>query len=331
MNTNSVEPTRPSTIGRRAFIGLCAGLPAALSCVTGDQPTIMELRAASLINVLELEPGQSLSEPQHCSVSLELGDGLELRDQVRIQRTPSEVAIYTVVEIRDELDPTTVRMPAGGLARLGTHASFVADLDTVVTRSHLTDAQATSQSEFVERLVDDGAHAGLLVAAAHGGKMEAYTDLQAERVAANLPGVSAWICKGWRSPSGAFDRWHIPSSELSPNSFPGLAAIADRGFGYALSFHGMSSPGISIGGRAPIELREHLRDVIIAAIADPELVVTVSGDDGPLVGVGSRNFVNWLTSGGQHGIQIEQGYAARTQYWAQIADAISTVLGPLVV
>jgi phage replication-related protein YjqB (UPF0714/DUF867 family) len=307
-----------------------------LSCVTGDRldqadQAIQESRSASLVNVLEPAPGQSLTASHHCSVSRSLADGLELGDQVRIQRTPSEYALYTVVEIRDELDPTTVRMNQAGLDRLGTTAgSFEAKLDTIITRSELSDAEAKSRSELVERLVDDGVHAGLVVTAVHGGKIEAYTDLQAERVTANLPGVSAWICKGWRSRSGAFDRWHIPSTELSPNSFSGLGAIADRGFGYAVSFHGMSSPGILIGGRAPIELRELLRGAIIAALDDPSILVTVSGRGGPCVGFGSNNFVNWLTKSGQHGIQIEQSAKARKRYWAEIADAVSRVLGPLI-
>jgi phage replication-related protein YjqB (UPF0714/DUF867 family) len=337
MHSSSNDTNGTSNIPRRTFLGLCASLPAVLSCVTSDQPdqpdqAIQGFRSACLVNVLEQAAGQDLDEDHHCSVSLELADGLELGDQVRIQRTPSEYALYTVVEFRDELDPTTVRLNDDGLDRLGTNAgSFEANLDTIITRSELSDAEAKSQSEFVERLIDDGVHAGLVVTAVHGGKIEAYTDQQAERVAANLPGVSSWICKGWRSPSGAFDRWHVPSTELSPNSFPGLGVIADRGFGYALSFHGMSNSGILIGGRAPIELRELLRGAIIAAIDDPSMHVTVSGGDGPLIGIDTDNFVNWLTAGGQHGIQIEQSAKARKLYWAEIADAVSSVLGPLVV
>jgi phage replication-related protein YjqB (UPF0714/DUF867 family) len=329
----SPNNTRSSTIARRAFLGLCAGLPAALSCVTGDQSfdePLDQLRSVSFVNVFEPELGQDLSEAQHCSISLDLGDGLSLGDQVRIQRTLTEYALYTVVEIREELEPMTVRMNVEGLERLGTDASCTADLDTTVTRSELSDAEAKAQSEFVERLVDDGVHTGLVVVAAHAGKIEGYTDQQAERMTADLPGISSWICKGWRSGGGAFDRWHITSTELSPNSFPGLAAIADRGFDYAVSFHGMSAAGIRIGGRAPIELREQLRDAIVAAIADPTVEVTVSGDDGPLRGVSSRNFVNWLTYDGESGIQIEQSKVVRQQYWAEIADAITSVLGPLV-
>ncbi|MCX4247794.1 hypothetical protein [Paraliomyxa miuraensis] len=86
--------------------------------------------------------------------------------------------------------------------------------------------------------------------------IELHTHKQAERITTTLAakGVSSWICKGYRQGGGAYARWHITSTDLSPNSFPGLDAIATRGFAYAVSFHGMSSEGVLVGGGAPEDL-----------------------------------------------------------------------------
>jgi phage replication-related protein YjqB (UPF0714/DUF867 family) len=168
-----------------------------------------------------------------------------------------------------------------------------------------------------------------LVAAPHGGKIEPNTDQQAEHLASLLPGVSSWICKGFHDLNRAHTRWHVSSPDLSPNSFAGLGAIAHRGFKYVVSFHGMSIPGVIIGGRAPAELREDLRAAIVEAIADPGVSVAVAGDKGPYRGVEPGNFVNWLTADGESGIQLEQGASVRNLYWTPIAEAIATVLGAL--
>lgn len=232
---------------------------------------------------------------------------------------------YLVPGLRRVLKPRLERKGA----RLGTIEPFTGTLDTVITASHLSDAEAQAQSEFVERLLDDGVHTGLLATAVHGGKIEANTDLQAERMATLLPGISTWICKGWRRPSGAFTRWHVDSAEVSPNSFPGLATIAGRGFDHVVSFHGMAGPGVLLGGCAPVELRELLRVAIIDAIGDLSIPVVVSGTDGPLSGVAPSNFVNWLSNGGHGGIQIEQSLVVRSLYWEAVTDAVASVLGPL--
>lgn len=318
-----------SALNRRNFLRVCAALPTLACVVDDDTPPLTSFRASGDISVLDPAQGQLLAEPEHCSVAVEFGAWLEVGDQVRIYRTADEYALYTVTELREELDPTIVRMSQAGRARLGTVDPFAGTLDTVITASHLSDAEAQAQSEFVERLLDDGVHTGLLAAAVHGGKIEVNTDRQAERMATLLPGISTWICKGWRRPSGAFTRWHVDSAEVSPNSFPGLATIAGRGFDHVVSFHGMSAAGVLLGGCAPVELRELLRVAIIDAIGDLSIPVVVSGTDGPLSGVAPANFVNWLSNSGHGGIQIEQSLVVRSLYWQAVTDAVASVLGPL--
>jgi phage replication-related protein YjqB (UPF0714/DUF867 family) len=286
----------------------------------------------SVVDVQSPAQGQHLKNAYYCSVAKKFAKWVAVApgDQVRIKRNAHEFALYTISELRDEDNPTTVRMRKSGRERLGTEKSFVGQLDTQVAAHALTDAEARTQSEFVERLIDDGAHSGLLVAAAHGGMIEINTDLQAEHLASLMPGVSSWICKGWRDPDKAYTRWHVSSLNVSPNSFAGLSAIAHRGFKHVVSFHGMSEAGVIIGGGASAGLREDVRSAIAYAIADPNVPVVVAGDNGPHRGLDPENFVNWLTADGEGGIQIEQSTVVRDLYWAEIAEAVASVLEPLI-
>jgi phage replication-related protein YjqB (UPF0714/DUF867 family) len=319
---------------RRRFLGICAGLPTFACSDTGGNPfgKSDRFRATSVIEVRGLAKGQQLTKAGYCSVATKFAERVAIApgDQVRIYRNADECALYTVSELRDEDSTTTIRMTKIGRERLGTSGSFEGRLDTQVTADELTDADARRRNEFVERLIDDGAHSGLLVAAAHGGMIEFNTDRQAEHLSSLMPGVSSWICKGWGDPDGAYTRWHVKSVDLSPNSFAGLGAIAHRGFKHVVSLHGMSAAGVIIGGRAPVGLREDLRAAIVDAIADPSVPVVVAGVDGPPCGFKPANFVNWLTADGEGGIQIEQSTTVRNLYWAEVAEAISTILTPLI-
>jgi phage replication-related protein YjqB (UPF0714/DUF867 family) len=319
---------------RRHFLAACAVLPG-LSCSDQGEnrfgPT-NRFRATSVVDVQSPAQGQVLGSARYCSVTPDLAAWMAVApgDQIRIKRTADEFALYTIRELRDEVHPTIVRMKKSGRERLGTFDAFVGQVDTQVVVDGLTDAEARKQSEFVERLIDDGAHSGLLVAAAHGGMIELNTDLQAEHLASLMPGVSSWICKGWRDPDKAYTRWHVSSLHLSPNSFEGLGAIAHRGFKHVVSFHGMAEAGVIIGGRAPVGLREDLREAIADAITDPNVPVVVAEGNVPHGGLDPENFVNWLTADGQGGIQIEQSTMVRGRWWAEIAEAIYSILEPLI-
>src|SRR5262249_35152031 len=120
-----------------------------------------------------------------CSVPRSL-IGLMIGDQIRMTRGPDDYALYTIVERRISDNPNVVRMGLDARQRLGTANSFEASLINPVVAMGLTDAQAQLTNEFVERLVDDGKHAGLVVIAPHGGMIEARTDRQAETVTAAL-------------------------------------------------------------------------------------------------------------------------------------------------
>jgi hypothetical protein len=141
------------------------------------------------------------NDREHCSADPErlATIGRAQGHQVRVRRDENEFALYTVSETRQETPDTIVRMARVGRARLIPDASeipdeFAAVVDSQVPHLTYTDEEAEKNSEFVERLTDDGAHTGLVAIAPHGGAIERRTDQQAERVASQLAvkGVSCW-------------------------------------------------------------------------------------------------------------------------------------------
>lgn len=275
------------------------------------------------IQVLRAQSSLSFStDEQGCSVPKSFA--VNVGDQIRVRRNSNEYALYTVAQKRQQDGPNRVRMGLEARLRLGTSSEFSATLSIPVVAQGLTDAQAQAASEFVERLVDDGNNTGLCIVAPHGGTIETRTDLQAEAVTEAL-GCSSWICKGWKTGGGSFERWHITSTKLSPNSFPGLGVIADRGFDYAVSFHGMATGGVLIGGAAPLELREMVRAAIAEQMSDTSISVTVATSEDEFDGDSPNNVVNWLTASGFGGVQIEQGRAVRIDHWEEIVAGVIKV------
>ncbi len=271
-----------------------------------------------------------ISHREHCSADPEkLAEmGRACGQQVRIQRSSSHYAVYTVSEVRQESPDTVVRMGVRGRQRLGTSGEFAGTLTSRVPHPTYSTVQAETNSEFIERLKDNGSHNGLVAIAPHGGDIEPYTDRQAERVAARLAAkaVSAWRCKGWKQPEGAFERWHITSIDIHPASFPLLQRIANRGFQYAVAFHGFGQNEILIGGgTAAGPLKAEIKGAIERAITGSGIAVRIATSVEGYGGDSPRNIVNRLTAGGEIGIQIEQSFSARESYWHAIADAVADV------
>jgi phage replication-related protein YjqB (UPF0714/DUF867 family) len=272
-----------------------------------------------------------IARKEHCSADLDClrTVGLAVGHQARVVRDKSHYALYTISETRQENPSSIVRMGAAARQRLGVTVEFPGTLGSRVTHPTFTDTEAKANSEFVERLDDDGKHDGLIVIAPHGGDIEKHTDEQAERLAWRLAskGVSSWRCKGWKRGGGARDRWHITSTDIHEASFSGLRGVITRGFTYAIAFHGLHDSGsgdILIGGRAPLKLKQELERAI-AAVASPKYSVQVFRASDPLGGHSRRNIVNRLTSGGTNGVHIEQKRKPRTDLWQEIADAVAEV------
>jgi phage replication-related protein YjqB (UPF0714/DUF867 family) len=265
-----------------------------------------------------------------CSVSSVIGAQAPIGSQIRIRRNSDEFAAYTVTEIRSGDPSNAVRMNLAGRQRLGTSDTFSATLLPVTSIATLSDSQAKSAGEFTEWLSDSKSNQGLVAIAPHGGAVETRTDLQAQRVGELLAGVSTWSCKGYKPGGGTYDRWHITSTDINPNSFPGLAKIAKRDFAYSVSFHGMSASGILIGGGGPLELKQQLRTAIQAAFGSTSVSISIASKGDKLSGMSSRNVTNWLTAGGSGGIQLEQSHDVRSNHWAKVASAVAQVYSGLV-
>lgn len=272
-----------------------------------------------------------LSDRQHCSLPDKLGSLAKIGRQVRITRPGYGSAIYTVDELRKGDNPDICRMNIYGRQRLGTSDPFDGTISNQVVAVGLTDAEAEAQSEFVERLVDAPGNQGVVILAPHGGAIEIGTDKQAEQLTAALSGykASSWICKGWRKGGGTFDAWHIRSGDIHPDSFPLLAKIANRGFAYAVSLHGMDSEaGVVVGGGAPPSLKQLFASAIAAALPS-SIPVSVAQPTDIYDGDSPGNLVNWMTSDGLGGIQLEQDKQTRLDYGKKVVDAIAEVLATL--
>jgi phage replication-related protein YjqB (UPF0714/DUF867 family) len=246
--------------------------------------------------------------------------------QVRIYRTPQDLALYTVSEVRPELPDEVVRMGRAGRQRLGLEVEFPGVLDFRVPRSRLSESRAKTEGELIERLHDDGQQSQLIAIAPHGGDIEPHTDDQAERVATRLAAksVSSWRCKGWKPGGGAFTRWHITSTDLNEACFSRLGRVMGRGFTHAVAFHGFGGDEVLIGGGGSPEFKELVREAVDTAIGSA-IRVRVATDADHFGGDDPCNIVNRLTAGGVGGLQIEQSLEAREEHWCEIADAVAGV------
>jgi len=266
---------------------------------------------------------------EHCAPSarslaaLDSGPGR----QVRIHHD-DQFALYTVSEQLHETSDAVVRLGLGGRKRLHDEGEFEGRLDTKVVDPDLCDREAREAGELVERLTDDGSQTFLIAIAPHGGEIEEHTDEQAERVAEDLgPALcSAWRSKGWKPDGGAFERWHITSTDIDPVGFPLLESVMSRRFVHAVAFHGFDDePGVLIGGTASAAVKDKVRQAIQDVLPEG-LHVRVATPDERYGGDDPSNIVNRLSPCG--GIQIEQGSVPRDDHGLAIADAVAELFRP---
>ena len=182
---------------------------------------------------------------EHCSVESELlaAIGCEVGQQVRIERNEDEYGLYTVSQAIPDVEDV-VRMGLRGRQRLGTDEVFAGTIDSRVADPTLSETDAETLGELIERL-DERARTGLIAIAPHGGDIEPHTDEQAEAVAAALA-AGCWRCKGWHR-RGAGAHWHITAADISEASFRSSRVMARR-FTYAVAFHGLEEDGVIVGG-----------------------------------------------------------------------------------
>ena len=280
---------------------------------------------------------------EHCSANgnrikrIGIGQGQQVRIVRPLAKGNSTLAVYTVSDAHDQ-GPNTVFVgytdPEDLRARLGLLDTnpFRGKVNAQVVATDLTDAEAETYSEFVEHLIDDGYNSKLIVIAPHGGNIEIHTDEQAERLCEQLPDryVSAWICKGFKQGGGAYDRWHITSTDINEESFPKLKSIIGRRFEYSIAFHGWDEDSICIGGSMSQDLKQKIKEAVVNAVSGSEIYVETDYEKncpGAFNGDDEKNIVNRLST---KGLQIEQSRKARTRYGIQIADAVADVIVPII-
>ena len=278
---------------------------------------------------VRVEVSDSITNREHCVVSQEAlaAIGRAVGHQVRVRRRDGarEFALFTVREATNHGEADVVRVSSSGLERLGAQSVIDVWLDhDAVNPSYAdkSDEEVREAGELIERLI--GSRYELVALAPHGVAIEIGTDEQAALVARELR-ACAWICKGWKPGGGAFERWHIASTDIHEASFPKLATLAQRRFRHAVAFHGCDGREIIVGGAANETLKQMVASAVTYAVRTSTIPVRVAGPDDHYGGDDPRNIVNRLTASGSGGLQLEQPLAARERYATAIAEAVVSV------
>lgn len=192
-----------------------------------------------------------------------------------------------------------------------------------VPRPTITTNPVTVEDEahLTELLYDDGDDDEVVVCAAHGGRVEPGTAEQAIELATRLPAATCWVTLGFDADGGEFERFHPPSTAVTPDAYPLLDRVADRGFATVVSLHGLAEGGVLVGGAVDDARKRTVRDSLDAALAVDVEVVT----EGPYAGVHPENVVNWLAADGA-GLQLEQGPAVRDDEGDAVVGTLRTLV-----
>ncbi len=182
--------------------------------------------------------------------------------------------------------------------------------------------ERTETGRLTELLYDDESNDEVLVCAAHGGRIEPGTAEQAIDLAARLPNASCWACLGYDDVCSEFDLWHPPSSAVSPDDYPLLGEVADRGFETVISFHGLEDDRVLVGGAIDEGVKRRVVERFAGAVSDPVEIVA----DGPYGGVSPANFVNWLAASDRGGLQLEQSARARIREPDAVVSALESLV-----
>lgn len=257
----------------------------------------------------------------YCELAPGLADALGVARGMQLRvgaADPDEDAafgekLFTVAGVEGAVPSGSVRARSSDLADVGAGDGAAGRVSAVVPHPVHDDRDAAADhDEFAGRVVNPGrvGAAPVVVLGPHGGFVERPTGRQAVHAARtyDLPG---WACFGFNEGGGAYDRWHVTSTELDPRSFPGLATVTGEAHPVAVAFHGQSDEEVTVGGAAT-DLRERVADALRATYADdgPDVTVRVA-DDGENAGVSPDNVVNWATADGEGGVQVEQPPAVR--------------------
>jgi Poly-gamma-glutamate hydrolase len=209
--------------------------------------------------------------PERCSadpVMLE-SIGRCIGQQVRIRRRddPRFAALFTAKQANPDVRgrANVIRAGLTGRQRLGS----AKEMPAIVQAQVVDPGPQPDGVSFFEVAHDDGKQAYFIAIAPHGGDIEEHTDEQAADAVRELTTAgfqaSLWFCKGdGDQAKGAFDRWHITSTDIHPACFPLLQRLMSRTFCYGVAFHGF-------------QRKEDESDVYIGGAASQSLKIVIEG------------------------------------------------------
>lgn len=291
----------------------------------------------------EVESDPLRVHPEHCKVNASQIHriGREIEQQVRIEFPAVRGDLGAIYTISSHFLNDQGRLILGNRIKnldscqQSDGACYGKVISKIMVEGLDDPKEAETRGEFVEILTPDFQNKKLIVIAPHGGEIEPWTDIEAEYVAEQFSSniVSLWQCKGFSSQGreDAYERWHITSTQINPESFPKLKSIIapTPNFEYSVAFHGWTEDSICVGGNPAnpdITLIEDIRAAIKAALENENSDIVVNVPPCPRKFNGDRleNIVNRL---GINGVQIEQCKIARSKYHEVIASAVADVIG----
>jgi len=233
-------------------------------------------------------------------------------------------AAFTIHELHGKNDPAEIRISKKGRESLSISPSSDVVVSRSVPRSDFSRMDAFEQDELAETVWDESGQDRLLVCAPHAGDMESNTAQAAGIVRRRLgrERASAYMLHGFGE--AAFSQFHITTTDMEPvpESYPGLASLADRGFSHCLTFHVWNGGKVILGGLADGEFRERLADRLRDAINGKREIVT-NHSQGKYMASTKQNIVNRLTSDGESGVQIEMPNLIALRYRKRVARAVA--------
>jgi len=292
---------------------------------------------------LEVEPDEHRVHPEHCKANKEqiLLIGRNPREQIRIEFPTGNGTIGAIYTLSRFFVNEKDRMILGNRIKDLHNCQPSANACDAVVKGRIIleglddPAEAETLGEFIEHSSSNISNSKLIVIAPHGGEIEPWTDVEAEFVANSFSSVGAvlWMCKGFSSKDNedAYERWHITSTEINPESFPKLRTIIQQNlkFDYSVAFHGWKEDFICVGGNPEnpdtgliTEVRDAIDDTLEER--DPDIAVNIAPCSGDFNGDDPENIVNRL---GINSVQIEQCKKARRLHHEAIAEAVAKVLG----
>lgn len=297
----------------------------------GDNPGVGRFPVSSQeIDVLKAktEMLEYLTE-ENCTMDDELRNnlGMSVGDQflLTVKNDSSKYGLVTIhSDYEDGSDNNDIRMRLSGRQRFGTSDSFDAYAATWSAVQGQTDSWLNSNDEMGEfKQESSSSQTDMLIMAPHGGMIENYTDELAVRlygglVTTNSKDASLWYCIGHQDAIGAFNAWHITSTDINENNFGYLDDLSGRTYDYAVTVHGYGGSDVLVGGGASSSFKDDVKDALDAISWGYN--VTVVGEGDSYGGVHVDNIVNRYSS---TGVQLEIPYSARRDNWEDIADALT--------